>query len=84
MWPVSNEPGEICAIAKTNKFDLLENITIQSLKFCIINIQIFQIFQTCTYNAAKVPPDYLRLLRQNEYKISDLQGFASQIKEKLH
>ena len=79
MRPISNQPGKIYATAKTHKFDSLENITIQNLKFRPIISQI----GTYTYNAAKVLPasDYLKPLCQNEYKINDTQSFASQIKE---
>ena len=79
MRPISNQPGKIYATAKTHKFDSLENITIQNLKFRPIISQI----GTYTYNTAKVLPasDYLKPLCQNEYKINDTQSFASQIKE---
>ena len=77
MKPISNQPGKIYATAKTHKFDSLENITIQNLKFRPI---IFQI-GTYIYNAAKVLSNYLKPLCQNEYKINDTQSFASQIKE---
>ena len=80
MRPISNQPGKIYATAKTHKFDSLENITIQNLKFHSIISQI----ETYTYNTAKVLSDYLKLLCQNEYKIKDTQSFASQIKEQLH
>ena len=75
--PISNQPGKICATAKTHKFDSLENITIQNLKFRPICSQR----GTYTHNAAKVLSDYLKPFCQNEYKINDTQSFASQIKE---
>ena len=77
MRSISNQPGKIYATAKTHKFDSLENITIQNLKFHPIVSQI----GTYTYNATKVLSDYLKPLCQNEYKIIDTQSFASQIKE---
>ena len=75
----SNQPSKIHAIAKTHKFDCLENITIQNLKIYPTISQI----GTYNYNATKVLPDYLKPLCQNEYKINDTQSFASQIKEQL-
>ena len=80
MRPISNQPGKIYATAKTHKFDSLENITIQNLKFRSIISQT----ETYTSNTAKVLSDYLKPLCQNEYKIKDTQSFASQIKEQLH
>ena len=65
------------AATKTHKFDSLENIAIQNLKFRPIISQI----GTYTYYSAKVLSDYLKSLCQNEYKISDTQSFAPQIKE---
>ena len=67
----------IYATTKTHKFDSLENITIQNLKFRPIISQI----GTYNHNASKVPSGYLKRLCQNEYKINDTQSFASEIKE---
>ena len=77
MSPISNQSGKICATTTTRKFDSLENITIQNLKFHPIISQI----GSYTYNAAKVLTDYLRPLCQTEYKINDTQSIASQIKK---
>ena len=77
MRPIPNQPGKFYATAKTHKFDSLDNIAIQNLKFRSIISQI----GTYTYNATKVLSDYLKPLCQNEYKINDTESFASQIKE---
>ena len=71
MRPVSNQPG------KTHKFSSLDELTIEKLKFRPIISQV----GTYTYNAAKVIADYLKLLCQNEYKITDTQSFPSMLKD---
>ena len=77
MRPVSNQPGRIYATAKTHKFNFLDEINIDNLKFRPIISQI----GTYTYNAAKVIAEYLKPLCSNQYKISDTQEFASLIKD---
>ena len=76
MRPVSHEPGKLYATAKTHKFNSLDDITVDSLKFRPIISQI----GTCIYNASRVIPQYLKILCENEYKINDTQTFASIIK----
>ena len=61
MRPISNQPGKMYAAAKTHKFDSLESITIQNLKFRLIISQVGP--YTC--NAAKVLSDHLKPLCQN-------------------
>ena len=77
MRPVSNQPGRLYATAKTHKFSLLDEITIEKLKFRPAISQV----GTYTYNAAKVIADYLKPLCQNEYKINDTQSFPSMLKD---
>ena len=77
MRPVSNQPGRIYATAKTHKFNSLDEINIDNLKFRPIISQI----GTYTYNAVKVIAEYLKPLCSNQYKISDTQEFASLIKD---
>ena len=77
MRPVSNQPGRLYATAKTHKFSLLDEITIEKLKFRPAISQV----GTYTYNAAKVIADYLKPLCQNEYKINDMQSFPSMLKD---
>ena len=77
MRPVSNQFGRIYATAKTHKFNPLDDINVNNLKFRPIISQI----GTYTYNAAKVIAEYLKPLCSNQYKISDTQEFASLIKD---
>ena len=76
MRPVSNQPGRIYATSKTHKFNSLDDISVDNLKFGPIISQI----GTYTYNAAKVIAEYLKPLCSNQYKISDTEEFASLIK----
>ena len=71
--PVSHEPGKLYTIAKTHKFNLLDNITVDNLKFHPTILQI----GSYTYNASRVISQYLKSLCENEYKINDTQIFAS-------
>ena len=75
MRPVSHEPGKLYATAKAHKFNSLDDITVDNLKFRLIISQI----GTYTYNASKVISQYLKPLCENEYKISDTQTSASMI-----
>ena len=77
MRPVSNQPGRIYATDKTHRFNSLDDIHVNNLKFRPIFFQI----GTYTYNAAKVLAEYLKPLCSNQYKMSDTQEFASLIKD---
>ena len=77
MRPVSNQPGRLYATAKTHKFILLYEITIEKLKFRLVMPQV----GTYTYIAVKVIADYLKSLCQNEYKINDTQSFPPMLKD---
>ena len=76
MRPTSHEPGKLYTTVKTHKFNSLDNITVDDLKFHPIISQI----GTYTYNASRVISWYLKPLCEDEYKISDTQTFASMIK----
>ena len=76
MRPVSHEPGKFYATAKAHKFNSLDAIIVDNLKFRPIIAQI----GTYTCNASKVISEYLKPLYENEYQISDTQTFASMIK----
>ena len=76
MRRASHEPGKLNATAKTHKFNSLDDITVDNLKFRPIIPQI----ETYTYSASRVIPQYLKPLCENEYKINDAQKFASMIK----
>ena len=67
--PISNQLGKIFATTKTHKFDSMEDMVFQNLKFCSKISQI----GTYTYNTAKVLSDFLKPLCQNEYKINDTE-----------
>ena len=69
MQPDSNQPERRYGLAKTHKFETLEDITVANLKFRPIIDQT----GTFTYNAAKVISDYLRPFCKNEYSINDTQ-----------
>ena len=75
MRPVSNQPERIYAAAKTHKFNLLDEINVDNLKFRPIIYQI----GTYTYNAAKVIAEYLKPLCSNQCQISDTREFALQM-----
>ena len=77
MRSVSNQPGRIYLTAKTHKFNSLDDINVNNLKFRPIISQI----GTYTYNSAKVIAEYLKPLCSNQYKISDTREFASLIKD---
>ena len=56
MLPKSNQPGQIYGTAKTHKFNSIEDITLENLKFHPIIAQS----GTYTYNTAEVIADYLK------------------------
>ena len=62
MRPASNPPARFYASAKTNKFDNINDVTLDQLKFRPIMDQT----GTCTYNAAQVISNYLKPLCINE------------------
>ena len=55
MLPKSNQPGQLFGTAKTHKFNIIEDITLENLKFHPI------ITHSSTYacNAVQVVADYL-------------------------
>ena len=76
MRPKSNQPARLYATAKTHKFNNLDEITVEKLKFRAIVDQT----DTATYDAAKVIGEYLKPLALNEYKINDCLKFPDMIK----
>ena len=70
MDPKSNQPAKIYATAKTHKFNGIDEVNTNDLKFKIID-------QTdmYTYHAAKVISSYIKPLRSSEYLIKDTQVF---------
>ena len=76
MRPKSNQPARLYATAKTHKFNNLDEVTVEKLKFRPIVDQT----GTATYDAAKVIGEYLKPLALNEYKINDCLKFPDMIK----
>ena len=69
---VSNQPGRLYTTAKTHKWNLLDEITVENLK----SQAKISLVGTCTYNAArKVIASYLKPLCQYKYKIGNTQSF---------
>ena len=79
MRPVSSQPSRLYATAKTHKFNSLDEITKENLKFRPTVSQM----GTNTYNAAKVIANYMKPLYQNEYKIDAAQSFPSMLKKEI-
>ena len=77
MRPKSNQPARLCATTKTHKFNNLDKVTVEKIKFRPIVDQT----GTATYDAAKVIGEYLKPLALNEYKINDCLKFPDMIKE---
>ena len=78
MRLASNQTGRLYSPAKTHKFNSLDDITVEHLKFR----PIISLMGIDTYNVAKDIVEYLKPLCQNEYKINDTQSFPSMLKEK--
>ena len=69
MRPASPEPGKLYVTAKTHKFNLLDDITVDNLKRRPIISQL----ATYTYNASGVISQYLKPLSENEIKLMILK-----------
>ena len=76
MRPKSSQPARLYATAKTQKFNNLDEITFEKLKFRPIVAQT----GTATYDTVKVIGEYLKPLAFNEYKINDCLKFPDMIK----
>ena len=78
MMPKLNLPGQFYGTAKTHKFNSIEDITLENLKFRSIIAQS----STCTYNAAQVIADYLKpLCRENDYIIRNTEEFPKLLQQ---
>ena len=78
MWPKSNQLGQLYGTAKTHKFNSIENITLENLKFC----PMIALSCTYTYNPAQVIADYLKpLCSDNEYIIKNTQEFPKLLQQ---
>ena len=70
MLPKSNQPGQLYGTATTHKFDNIEDITLEHLKFRPMIPQS----GTYTYYAGQVIADYLKpLCGDNDYIIRNTQ-----------
>ena len=76
MYPHSNQPAKLYGTAKTHKFNNIQEINKEKLKFCPIIDQT----GTYSYNAAQVISQYLKPLCKNEFLINDTQSFSADIK----
>ena len=56
MLPKSNLPGQLYGTAKTHKFNSIEDVTLENLKFRSIIAQS----GTYTYNPVQIFVDYLK------------------------
>ena len=76
MYPHSNQPAKLYRTAKTHKFNNIQEINKEKLKFHPIIDQT----GTYSYNTAQVISQYLKPLCKSEFKINDTQSFAVDIK----
>lgn len=76
MHPKSNEPGRFFATVKTHKFDLIDDITLEDLKFFPVIAQT----GTYIYNASNVAAKYLKPLSKIKYSIVDILTFLDLFK----
>ena len=78
MLPKSNQPGQLYGTAKTHKFNSIEDITLENLKFRPIIAQS----STYTYNAVQVIADYLKpLCSDNDYIVRNTQEFPKLLQQ---
>ena len=78
MIPTSNQPAQLYGLAKTHKFEDINSIELDRLKFRPIIAQV----GTCTYKAAQVIANYLQpLISDNPYIITNTQHFPKMIKD---
>ena len=78
MVSTSNLPAQPYGLSKTHKFEDINNINPELLKFRPIIAQI----GTCTYKAAQVVAKYLQpLISENPYIITNTQHFPDMIKQ---
>ena len=77
MRPVSNHRARLYASAKIHKFDNINDVNLDQLKFRPIMDQT----GTYTYNAAQVMSNYLKPLCTNEYNFKDTLQFPQLLKD---
>ena len=78
MLPKSSQPLQVYVTAKTHKFNSIEDITLETLRFRRIITQS----GTYTSNAAQVIDDYLiHLYNDNNYIIRNTQEFPKLLQQ---
>ena len=78
MLPKCNQPGQLYGTAKIHKFNSIEDLSLENLKFRPIIAQS----GTYTYNAAQVIADYLKpLCSDNDYIIRNTQEFPKLLQQ---
>ena len=78
MLPKSNLPGQLYGTAKTHKFNSIEDVTLENLKFRSIIAQS----GTYTYNPVQIFVDYLKpLCSGNDYIIRNTQEFPKLLEQ---
>ena len=80
MLPKSNQPGQLFGTAKTHKFNRIEDMTLEILKFRPIIAQS----GTYTNNAAQVIADYLKPLCKVPKTVTATRSIISQITNMCH
>ena len=74
MRPVANQPAKLFARAEYHKFNNIEDINVEELKFR----PIIDPTGTFTYNCSKAI-EYLKPLCQNEYSIKEHLMFSRNV-----
>ena len=77
MYPHNNQPAILYRTAKKHKFNNINEVKKEELKFRPIIDQT----RTYTYNVAQVISKYLKPLRRNKYTIDDTQVLSKHIKD---
>ena len=75
--PISNRPARLYASAKTHKFNNINDVNLDQLKFRPIMDQT----ETYAYNAARIISNYLKPLCINEYNIKGTLQFPQFLKD---
>ena len=76
LWPDSNQPGRAFLTAKTHKFDVFTDISLENLKFLMV------IDQTGTFanKASRFLNEYLKPLVDTRFVINNTLDFPEMLK----
>ena len=81
MLPKSNQPGQVYGTAKIHRFNKIENITLENLKFRPTIAQSGYTYNY-TYKAVQIIADYLKpLCIYNDYIIRNTQEFPKLLQQ---